>query len=252
MYPFIHITLQSYAVLATIGSLAVVLFLYFRIDKFALPFMDFLKMFAICVVFGFLGSRIIYIFSRLPWLFANFSVQHLISTVIGGGIVFYGGLLGVLFGIWLYCKKYNISAKNIYNMIAPAIPLFHSFGRIGCFMSGCCYGIELKTPITLFGIVQFARIPTQLIEALFELLLFMLIFVLQKKYSEKDFLKLYMITYAVFRFLMEFFRGDNVRGFYFGFSTSQIIAIGILTFYVIIGIKSRKPHPNINDLKFTN
>ena len=236
MYPYIHITLPSYAVFAVIGGLAVVLLLYFRIEKYDLPFMDFIKMFAISLVCGFLGSRIIYVFSRLPWLLANFSVQHLISTVVGGGLVFYGGLLGVLFGIFFYCKNHSISSKKIYNMIAPAIPLFHAFGRIGCFMSGCCYGVALKVPFTLFDSVQLTRIPTQLIEALFEALLFVIILILQRKKSEKDYLKIYMITYAIFRLLIEFFRGDYVRGFYFGLSTSQIISLGILFFYIIISI----------------
>ena len=239
MYPYIHITLPSYAVLAAIGGFAVILLLYFRTEKYNLPFIDFIKMFALCVLCGFLGSRLIYIFSRFPWLIANFSVKHLISTVIGGGLVFYGGLLGVLFGIFIYCKKSNISSKNIYNMVAPAIPLFHTFGRIGCFMSGCCYGVALKEPITLFGVIQFARIPTQLIEALFELLLFIVIMVLQQKNNKKDYLKIYMITYAIFRFIIEFLRGDAVRGFYFGFSTSQIISMAILLFYIIKNIRAK-------------
>ena len=243
MYPYIHITLPSYAVFAVIGGLAIILLLYFRIEKYNLLFTDFIKIFAISLVCGFLGSRIIYIFSRLPWLIANFSVQHLISTVIGGGLVFYGGLLGVLFGIFIYCKKHDISIKNIYNMIAPAIPLFHVFGRIGCFLSGCCYGVELKEPITLFGIVQFVRIPTQLIEALFEALLFVVIFISQQKNSEKDYLKNYMITYAIFRFFIEFFRGDNIRGFYFGLSTSQIISLSVLIFYFILRIKEKRKYP---------
>lgn len=240
MYPYIHITLPSYAVLAVIGALAVILLLYFRIEKYNLPFIDFIKMFAICLICGFLGSRVVYVFSRLPWLIANFSIQHLISTVIGGGLVFYGGLLGVLLGIFIYCKKHHLPSKNIYNMIAPAIPLFHMFGRIGCFMSGCCYGVELKAPISLFGIVKFARIPTQLIEALFEALLFIIIIVSQYKNNEKDYLRIYMITYAIFRFLIEFLRGDTVRGFYFGFSTSQIISMAILIFYIVKNIRKNK------------
>lgn len=252
MYPTIHITLPSYAVLAMLGGFVAVLFIYFRIDKFGLTFMNFVKMFALSTVCGFLGSRIIYIFSRLPWLFANFSTQHLISTVIGGGLVFYGGLLGVLLGIFICCRKNNILRKSIYNMVAPAIPLFHTFGRIGCFMSGCCYGVELKEPFSLFGIVQFIRIPTQLIEALFEFLLFVILCYLQKKNQSKDFLKIYMVTYAIFRFAIEFFRGDNIRGFYFGFSTSQVISIGILIFYIVLRIKTRKEQTDIGNLEAIN
>lgn len=240
MYPIIHIALPSYAVLAAIGGFAAMLLIYFRIDKYNLPFGDFVKMFLVCIGFGFIGSRIVYIVSRIPWLFSNFSLQHLLSTIIGGGLVFYGGLLGVLFGIFVYCRKKGIERGNIYNLIAPAIPLFHVFGRIGCFLSGCCYGLELKTPINLFGVVTFSRIPTQLIEALFEAILFVLIYTLQRKNKGKDYLKIYMISYAIFRFFIEFFRGDHVRGYFFGFSTSQLISIGILVFYIISAIRHKR------------
>ena len=239
MYPVIHIEIPSYALMAAIGGFLVMIFIYFRIDKYGLPFMDFIKMFLMSIIFGFLGSRVVYIFSRLSWLLSNFSIKHLLNTVIGGGLVFYGGLLGVLLGIYIYCRKHNIEHKKIYNMIAPALPLFHFFGRIGCFMSGCCYGVALKTPWILFGVIQFERIPTQLIEASFEIILFIVIFILQKKYENKDFLKIYMITYAVFRFLIEFLRGDDVRGFFFGFSTSQIISLGIIVWYVVLSMKKK-------------
>ena len=199
-------------------------------------------MFAVCIVFGFLGSRIVYFVSRIPWLLVNFSLEHLLSTIIGGGLVFYGGLLGVLLGIYVYCKKHNIDSCSVYNLVAPAIPLFHVFGRIGCFMSGCCYGIELKTPFVFLGIIQFARIPTQLIEALFECLLFVIIYVLQTKNKHRDYLKFYLITYSIFRFMIEFFRGDHVRGFFFGLSTSQIITVSILIFYLIKCMKDSKKH----------
>ena len=233
MYPTIHIDLPTYAVLAVLGGLVVALFVYFRIDKFELEFIDFIKMFALSIILGFLGSRAIYILSRLPWLIDNFSVQNIIYLVVGGGLVFYGGLLGVLLGIFVYCTKHKISCKLVYNMIAPAIPLFHAFGRVGCFMSGCCYGLKLKTPLVMFGVIQFDRRPTQLIEVIIEILLFVIIIVLQKKYAGKDFLKIYMISYAIFRFLIEFLRGDDIRGFFFGISTSQVISITILIYYII-------------------
>lgn len=240
MYPIIHIAIPSYALMAAIGGFLVMVFIYLRIDKYGLPFTDFIKMFMISIIFGFLGSRVIYIISRLPWLCSNFSINNLLTTIIGGGLVFYGGLLGVLLGIYIYCKKYNIDHKKIYNMAAPSIPLFHAFGRIGCFMSGCCYGVALKTPWFLFGSIRFERIPTQLIEAIFEIFLFAIIFISQKKHEDKDFLKIYMITYAIFRFFIEFLRGDDVRGFFFGISTSQVISLGICAFYIIMSIRREK------------
>lgn len=240
MYPVIHISVPSYTVMAAIGALSAVILIYFRLEKYELSFLNFLKMFAVCAVFGFLGSRVVYVFSRMPWLISNFNIKNFISTIVGGGLVFYGGLLGVLLAVFICCKKKDIDSKKVYEMIAPAIPLFHAFGRIGCFMSGCCYGVELKTPISFFGIVFFNRIPTQLIETLFELLMFVIIMIIQKASKHIDSLKFYMITYAVFRFFIEFFRGDMVRGFYFGFSTSQIISMGIIIFYLVKKVSSKR------------
>lgn len=239
MYPIIHITLPSYTAMAAIGGFVVMVFTYFRIDKYQLLFTDFIKLFACCVLCGIIGSRIVFIISRIPWLIFNFSILNLLSTIIGGGFVFYGGLLGVLFAVSRYCHKHSLDSERIFSLIAPVIPLFHAFGRIGCFMSGCCYGKELTTPITLFDKITFIRVPTQLIEVFFELLLFAIIFFLQRVKNKVDFIKMYMITYAIFRFIIEFFRGDNIRGVVFGISTSQIISIGILVFYFAKNIKRK-------------
>lgn len=239
MLPIIHISLPSYAVMAVLGAFVAVIFLYFRIEKYDLLFTDFLKLFVVCIIFGFIGSRAIFVISRLPWLIPNLSISNVLSIVLGGGFVFYGGLLGVLLGVCVYCKKRSLDTPKILNMITPAIPLFHSIGRVGCLLSGCCYGIELRTPVSVLGVVTFNRVPTQLIEAIFELVLFIIILILSKKKGEFNTLRLYMITYAIFRFIIEFFRGDTIRGFFLGFSTSQIISVCIIVFYIIKAIRSK-------------
>lgn len=238
MYPYIQFILPSYSVCAVLGGFITLVFLYLRIEKYGLKFGDFIKMFVLCVLFGFLGSRAVYVFSRLPWLITHFSAVHLISTVIGGGFVFYGGLLGVLLGVFLYTKKCGCDRPRVYNMVAPAIPLFHSIGRIGCFMAGCCYGFELPGTISVFGLFEITHFPTQLIEAVFEMCLFAVIFVCQKLRSNHNYLRVYMVAYAIFRFIIEFFRGDTVRGLFFGISTSQLISIGILAYYIIKGVRA--------------
>ena len=244
MYPVIHFSLPSYAVMAVLAAFISVLFLYLRIEKYNLQFTDFLKMFAVCIIFGFVGSRVIFVFSRIPWLISNFSITNIFSTILGGGFVFYGGLLGVLFGVYIYCKKHLLDVVIIDNLIAPAIPLFHAIGRIGCLLSGCCYGISINSPITILGFITFNRVPTQIIEAVFEFILFIVIIIVQRKKKSINALTLYMLTYAGFRFIIEFFRGDIIRGFFFGFSTSQIISLGIITFYIVRKIKTSKIQVN--------
>lgn len=230
MYPYIHIVLPSYGTLAVLGGILVMFFLFFRIEKYNVPFPVFLKAFGICLVYGAIGSRALFVLTRIPWLVSHFSLAAVFSTVLGGGFVYYGGLFGVLFGLWRSSKKYGLNTRSLFNLVAPAIPLFHCVGRIGCFLAGCCYGFKLPAAISLGGLV-IDRFPTQLIESAFNLALFITIVLIQRRKENLNWLKIYLIAYAVFRFIMEFTRGDAIRGVFLGISTSQIISVAIVVYY---------------------
>lgn len=124
--------------------------------------------------------------------------------------------------------------RNSINILAVSIPLFHAIARIGCFLAGCCYGIEY----TGFGSITYTimdngilnsvnRIPVQLIEAGFNVLIFIyLLRLIQKEdWNKKDILLRYLTLYSCGRFLLEFIRGDTVRGVIYGVSFSQVISI---------------------------
>mgnify|MGYP000367129991 CR=1 FL=1 len=136
MCPYIQITLPSYGVLAFIGAFAALLFLYFRLDRFDIAFTQFLKLVALCAVGCVLGSKLMYALTQIPWLIENFSAKNLLMLIPNSGYVFYGGLLGMILAIYLYAKKGPDLRGWIYRMVVPAFPLFHGFGRIGCFMAG--------------------------------------------------------------------------------------------------------------------
>lgn len=240
LYPFIHIVLPSYSVLALIGGFLSMIIIYFRIEEYRITFTDYLKMFGVCVVFGFVGSRVLFVISRIPWLIDNFTIINLLSNIIGGGFVFYGGLFGVLLGIKLYSSKKGYNVDHIYNMITPAIPLFHFFGRIGCFLAGCCYGFSFSEPVKILGFITMNNFPTQLVEAIFELVLFIGLLFIQKKNIQINYLNSYLCIYAVFRFMIEFTRGDDLRGYFFGISTSQWVSIIIIISIIISLIKKRR------------
>lgn len=239
MYPYIHIVLPSYAVMAFIGAFLVLILLYFRIEKYGMEFYDFIKAFIFSAFCIFIGSKVLFIITQIPNLIAEFSVQNMLDVVIHSGFVYYGGLLGLLCGIHIYVSHHSqYDHRNVFNMIAPGIPLFHAFGRIGCFMAGCCYGRELINPIVIGNFIQINSIPTQLIEVVFESILFIIILVLGKN-DKRDLLKIQMVSYAIFRFLIEFCRGDEARGIWFGISTSQWISIFIIIYYVIKSVKKK-------------
>lgn len=232
MYPYIHIILPAYGVFAFLGGFFALIFVYCRTSRFEIDFLDFLKLFVLCVFGCAIGSKVLFILSRISWLFRNLTPANLVNLVFHSGYVFYGGLLGVLLTVQLYARRSErYTAKQLYALMTPAIPLFHCFGRIGCLMAGCCFGLELSVPITIYGLTL-TRFPTQLLESLFEMGLFFLLLILERHISTHPLLPVYLITYACFRFVVEFFRGDEIRGVLLGLSISQWISIAVLLFYI--------------------
>lgn len=228
MMPYLYIVLPSYGVMAFLGFLAAVILLFFRLDKYEISFRKFIKLLLICATGCFIGSKMLYAVTRIPELVSDFSFMKLIMLVPSSGYVFYGGLFGVIFGIVFYSRKDKVLRKKLFDFAVPAFPLFHAFGRIGCMLAGCCYGIQLKNPIGIEGVIYFYRLPVPLIESVFEFVLFGVLLFIQHKAKEMDILKIYLISYSLFRFGNEFFRGDDIRGIWFGLSTSQWISIIIV------------------------
>lgn len=188
----------------------------------------------------YLGGMLLYAVTQWKLIFSlfqNFSrviedgmLTTFLSAIFGGS-VFYGGLLGGIAAGLIYLKKTKRSIGDYADFAAMAAPLFHVFGRIGCFLGGCCYGVEcgigfVFTDSLAYGANGVRRFPIQLVEAGFELLLFLLILCLFLKGIQKRRLFLwYLLIYPVGRFIFEFFRGDEYRGFVGPLSTSQFISI---------------------------
>lgn len=178
------------------------------------------------------GSRVLYVLTSLHEFRAN---PLDVFAIWKGGLVFYGGLLAAVpVGIW-YVKKHGLPVWQTADIMAPSVSLGHVFGRLGCFFAGCCYGAPCSGPagITFSDPHSLAPLgvslyPTQLMESGGELIIFGLLLALRRyKRFDGQIFGLYLLLYAVLRFVIEFFRGDVARGVYFGglISTSQIIAI---------------------------
>lgn len=238
MYPYIHIILPSYMVMALIGGFFAVCFIFSRIDKYEILFTDFIKMFLLCMIGGVVGSKVLFAITQIPWLIKHFSIENMILLIPQSGFVFYGGLFGVIFTLMFLTRNDADMRKKVFEISVPTMPLFHAFGRIGCFLAGCCYGKKLSTPIVI-GTIEFARIPVQIIESMAEFILFIVLFILSKKNRDIDLLRIYLVIYAVIRFADEFLRGDKIRGIYGGVSTAQWISLIILFVYGFEYIKGR-------------
>lgn len=195
----------------------------------------------------FIGAKLLYIITILPIIIKSIDrllkEPHLIISILTGGLVFYGGLIGAFIGFYLYCKKYKLSLINMIELYVPSIPLIHGFGRIGCFFAGCCYGVEYsgllhvifhKSAVAPNGVPLF---PVQLIESLINFVAFFILMIYGKKKRRNGVvLGSYLIYYGILRFILEFFRGDTERGIVLGVSTSQWISLLIvpMAFFLII------------------
>ena len=258
MYPYIKIInrqIPSYAFLATIGIILFGFFVEKNLEKKGYKEINIL-MCLFCIALGsFLGAHILYFITNIHnfiSLIKKITILNSIKKIIiafvtlFGGWVFYGGLIGGIIAIIIYCKLHKYKTMDFLNICAPAVALFHFFGRIGCFLAGCCYGIESHLGFVFHrSDIPFAngirRFPIQLVESLYCLLLFLILnFILKKtRYKDKT-AYLYLILYPIGRFIFEFFRGDKYRGFLWIFSTSQWISIILLVIGIFGIIKSRK------------
>jgi len=147
----------------------------------------------VVVLSGFLGARLFYVIQEWYWY-----RSHLLEIfqIWEGGLVYYGGMIASFLAFFLYCRSSRLPFLASVDFVMPFIALTHAFGRVGCFLNGCCYG-------------RWGQ-PVQLYEALFNLVLF---WILRRRYGRRRFrgevISLYLILYPAGRFVLEFLRGDQ-------------------------------------------
>ena len=245
MLKTIDIEVSSYALMVVVGIIAAVWFIYCRSEFYNIKLKTLLWAALATLVGMAIGSRIVFVISQLPIAITAQSIWWVWNSLINGGFVFYGGLFGALAGAWFAAKRMKLDTSTFVNYFLPGFPVFHFFGRIGCFLAGCCYGIPFPVGIVLPEVDDQVRIPVQLIESLFNLIIVAVLLIYEEKSRKKgksfSLLPIYLLMYAPFRFILEFFRGDELRGSFGIFSTSQWISIiTIITVIVVLLIKRNK------------
>jgi phosphatidylglycerol:prolipoprotein diacylglycerol transferase len=183
------------------------------------------------LVAALIGSRLLFVLMN----FQEYAADPIrIIKIWEGGLVFYGGLLlAVAIGIW-YIKRLGLPLWQVADILAPSVAVGHAFGRIGCFLAGCCYG----KPSTLPWAVTFTDLrslapqgiplhPAQLYSSLGLFAIFAFLMLLRKKKAfQGELFWSYTLIYSIFRFFIEFLRGDP-RGSVLGGILSTTQAIGI-------------------------
>ena len=257
MLPFIEVLglkLPMYGMSIFFGIIVAAIFIYFDSKNKGVLWENTVLIGTVGVLVGFLGAKILF-------LLVTYSPKEIIDIIKSGdfdsllnsGFVFYGGLIFGVLGAFLAAKVLKEKISDHENLLIKIIPLVHAFGRIGCFFAGCCYGkpttsaihVIFKNPVS-DAPIGVPLIPVQLYESLFNFLLFIALAVIDKKTSgKKILLPIYVIAYGVERFIIEFFRFDEVRGIFFGLSTSQWISIAMCVVGILIFIYRNKRVKNV-------
>ncbi|MBQ9991070.1 MAG: prolipoprotein diacylglyceryl transferase [Lachnospiraceae bacterium] len=234
------ITVHGYGLMIGLGVMAALLQGDYRAKKRGLNPDAIYGITFFAVVTGFLAAKVLFIltqwedFLKNPKSFLSFE-----------GFVVYGGIIGAVLALYLYCKVKKLDLLAYLDLMVPSVALAQAFGRIGCFLAGCCYGWETDSCLgVVFTHSAYAPngvklLPTQLFMSAGDFLLMLILL----WYSRTERMKgrtamLYLILYSLGRFVIEFLRNDD-RGTVGMLSTSQFIAIltavaGAVGFWVIM------------------
>jgi phosphatidylglycerol:prolipoprotein diacylglycerol transferase len=201
------------------------------------------------IISALIGAKLLLLITEFRTFTAN--PRELLTLARSGG-VFYGGLiLAVIVALW-YIRRIGLPLWTTCDVFAPGIALGHVVGRFGCFFAGCCYGkpTDVAWAITFTNPFAAANVgtplgvplhPTQLYEAGAEALILVLLLATEsrgRRYPGRTFW-LYMLLYAVSRYIIEMFRGDP-RGTVGIFSTSQFISVLLVPLSIVMLLYLRR------------
>ncbi len=202
------------------------------------------KFFVWAVIGVIIGGRIGYVFFYQTNLFISKPLY--ILEIWNGGMSFHGGLIGMIFSIYLFSIKHNIRFFYLSDLVSLVAPIGLFLGRISNFINTELYGRITDFPFAIIYplIDNNPRHPSQLYEALFEgVILFLILFIYfntkSKQYLIGNISALFLIFYSIFRFLIEYLREPDYHlGFvFYHFSMGQLLCIPLFLAGLIIFVR---------------
>ena len=233
------LTVHTYGLMTGLAIIAAYFSAEYRAKKKGLDSDQIFPIVIMCVVFGYACSKLLYLITILPKLIKD---PSLFADAIRSGWVVLGGILGGILGGWIWCRHKKLNTLQYFDVGLPSVALAQAIGRIGCFFAGCCYGVETDGPFYLeFSHSEFAPnhvhlVPTQLLSSAGDFLLFLFLLLYDRKWKKKEgeVSAFYLILYSAGRFIIEFFRGDLIRGSVGPLSTSQFLGLFTLAAGIIM------------------
>ena len=251
-FKFFGLSISYYGFLIALG-MGLGVFIACKLAKFrGLKSEDILKVACYVLPLAVIGARLYYvIFSGETYSFLE------IFEIWNGGMAIYGGVIGGALGIVLFCLIHKKNFLDVADLVVVVLALGQALGRIGCYFSDCCYGIEVTNKNLMWfplsskinGVWHYS---THLYESFLNLIIFtILILLITKKVKTRGVMSsLYLICYGIVRCIIETFRGDSL---YIGsIKVSQLLSIlliiaGISMILIIYGLKKEKENTHTND-----
>ena len=221
------LAVYSYGVMVAVGFAVAAFLIYRHAGRLSLNKDKIIDMLVLMLLFGIAGGRLLYVMLNLSYYFAR---PLEIFDLSKGGLVWYGAFIAGFITAITYARLNKLDFWLVMDLIVPYTALAQAFGRIGCYLNGCCYGVESPAGY-IFGVVFpdscAARHPAQLYSALLLLLIYSILRIWQESpHFKGEIFLAYCMLYPLKRFAIEFLRGDNPKMF-FGMTISQVISVAV-------------------------
>ncbi|MCH8203587.1 MAG: prolipoprotein diacylglyceryl transferase [Candidatus Hydrogenedentes bacterium] len=271
--------INSYGLMIAVGFLTGLYFVQRDAVKRGMPPKVFADMAFILLPLGIAGTRLAHIIMYPEFYSWDDPIGWI--AIWRGGLVFQGGLPVALAFVYYWFKKHDIPFWKGCDVMFPYLPMAHGFGRVGCFLKGCCYGLptdvpwaiparrdpwNLSEPVTgspafIEHLSRFSDVtvqshwshpihPTQIYSFAGLLVICGILLVLRRYWNPFTGFTVpaYLILYGSFRFIVEFYRGDHNPVHLFGLSDQQVFSIVFAVFglglFAFLRIRARDAASN--------
>jgi len=235
LYPLIHLTedlnIPSFFLVISLVVTMGLFWIAQRSDRYGIPKKNILDLSLLLMISSLLGGRVFHVVYENLEYYGQNPVR--IFYLWEGGFVFYGGMIFSLISAIAYLKFIHAPKKGIYfDAFAPVLSFVYGFGRLGCFLAGCCFGKTCDYPWAVAG-----RHPTQIYALLWEAGTILLLLGVEKIELKKrpkfinrsgDLFFLWLLLHSFGRILMEFYREDYRGEEILGLSISTVFSFVLL------------------------
>ncbi|MDA8132509.1 MAG: prolipoprotein diacylglyceryl transferase [Elusimicrobia bacterium] len=250
--------LPAYGLMVACGYLAAVIYIFRRSAAAGLRKDDVSDLVFYTVISAMLGAKLFYAVTYWSEFGQTFAARAAyVLRTFQYGFVFYGGLLSGAAAFYLLARRRGLDFAASADLFAPALALGHAFGRVGCFLAGCCYGSPSACALSVTFTDPASEVtphllgvplhPVQLYEAAGNLAVFLLLNTalsrtLSGKLRRGSVVALYAALYSLLRFSLEFLRGDDRGASHLGLSPAQLISASVMAAAVALLFYLRRGH----------